>query len=82
MKAIIFDFNGTMIFDTKMNEVAWREFIKKYTNRVATDEEMIKYVHGQPNTNTIRHYIDKELTDEEVAVYSEEKEVLLSLIHI
>jgi len=76
MKAIIFDFNGTMIFDTKMNEVAWREFIKKYTNRVAADEEMIAYVHGQPNTNTIRHYIDKDLTDEEVEVYSEEKEVL------
>lgn len=76
MKAVIFDFNGTMIFDTKMNEVSWREFIKKYTNRVAADEEMIKYVHGQPNTNIIRHYIDKELTDEEVAAYSEEKEVL------
>jgi len=76
MKAVIFDFNGTMIFDTKMNEVSWREFIKKYTNRVAADEEMIKYVHGQPNTNTIRHYINRELTDEEVAAYSEEKEVL------
>jgi len=76
MKAVIFDFNGTMIFDTRMNEVAWREFIEKYCHRTATDEEMNAYVHGQPNSNTIRHYISRELTDEEVAVYSEEKEEL------
>ena len=76
MKAVIFDFNGTMIFDTKMNDAAWRTFIAKYTGRIITDEEMSKYVHGQPNTNTIRHYIAKDLTDQEVALYSEEKEVL------
>jgi len=76
MKAVIFDFNGTMIFDTKMNDAAWRAFIVKYTGRVITDEEMSKYVHGQPNTNTIRHYINRDLTDEEVALFSEEKEVL------
>jgi len=76
MKAVIFDFNGTMIFDTKMNDAAWRTFIEKYTGRVITDEEMSEYVHGQPNTNTIRHYINRDLTDQEAALYSEEKEVL------
>lgn len=76
MKAVIFDFNGTMIFDTKMNELSWREFIKKHTGREATNEEMIQYVHGQPNPNTIRHYISENLSAQEVAAYSEEKEVL------
>jgi len=76
MKAVIFDFNGTMIFDTKMNDAAWRTFIKKYTGKIITDEEMSKHVHGQPNTNTIRHFINRDLTDQEVALYSEEKEVL------
>ena len=76
MKAVIFDFNGTMIFDTKMNDAAWRTFIEKYTGKVITDEEMSEYVHGQPNTNTIRHHINRDLTDQEVSLYSEEKEVL------
>jgi len=76
MKAVIFDFNGTMIFDTKMNDIAWREMLKKYCGRVISDEEMDSYVHGRPNADSIRHYINSELTDEEAEVYSEEKEII------
>lgn len=76
MKAIIFDFNGTMIFDTKMNDVSWRALIRKYTGRTITDEEMSTYVHGLPNDKTIRHFINSSLTYDETQKYSEEKEEL------
>ena len=76
MKAVIFDFNGTMIFDTKMNDVSWRALIRKYIGRVITDEEMSTYVHGLPNDKTIRHFIGSNLTFEETEKYSEEKEEL------
>ena len=29
MTGIIFDFNGTMVFDEKFHTIAWKEFLEK-----------------------------------------------------
>ena len=40
MKGIIFDFNGTMVFDEKFHTIAWEEFLEKRIGRKVTQEEM------------------------------------------
>lgn len=72
VKGIIFDFNGTMVFDAHLHEKAWVEMIKKHNDSV-TDQEVIAYIHGRTNDKTIRHFIG-DVTDEELQELSDEKE--------
>lgn len=72
VKGIIFDFNGTMVFDGHLHEQAWVDMIKKH-NETATDQEIIDYIHGRTNDKTIRHFIG-EVDDEELQQLSDEKE--------
>src|SRR5699024_6243032 len=69
---IIFDFNGTMVFDAHLHEKAWVEMIQKHNDSV-TEQEVIDYIHGRTNDQTIRHFIG-EVTDEELQALSDEKE--------
>lgn len=47
IKAIIFDFNGTMIFDQEILEKSWILFLKNLIHRKPTDEEFSNYIHGR-----------------------------------
>ena len=40
MKGIIFDFNGTLYWDSKLHYDAWRDFSKILRGSAFTDEEM------------------------------------------
>lgn len=71
--ALIFDFNGTLLFDTEAHSHAWREFLQEQTGRVITDDEMREKVQGRPNPEILRHFFG-ELTEEEILAYSEQKE--------
>lgn len=72
MKGIIFDFNGTMVFDGHLHEKAWVDMIKKHNEEVSV-EEIIHYIHGRTNEATIKHFMG-EVSDEEVQALAEEKE--------
>ena len=76
MRGIIFDFNGTMFFDEKFQEVSWRTFIEQKTGHHVTDEEFQEYIHGRNNEVTISYFIQPELPQEELARLEEEKEVI------
>ena len=45
MKGIIFDFNGTLFWDSEIQENAWKTFGKKLSGRDITDEEFNTYFH-------------------------------------
>ena len=45
MKGILFDFNGTMFFDSIKHKEAWNAFSLKYRNKALSDEEM-DHMHG------------------------------------
>lgn len=72
VKGIIFDFNGTMVFDGHLHERAWVDMVKKHNDSV-TDQEVIDYIHGRTNDKTIRHFIG-DVNDEELQELSDEKE--------
>ena len=75
-KGIIFDFNGTLFFDSEKHLEAWREFSRRLRGTAFTDDEMRKYMFGRTNEDIIAYAIQKRPTKEQVEKYGKEKEAL------
>lgn len=75
-KGIIFDFNGTLYWDSALHKQAWREYSKILRGTSFSDEEMIKYMFGRTNEQIIRYATGKQPTPETVEKYGQEKEAL------
>ena len=58
-KGIIFDFNGTLFWDSEKHQQAWREFSKRLRDHAFTDEEMRDYMFGRTNEDIIAYLIGK-----------------------
>lgn len=74
MKGILFDFNGTMFFDSIKHKEAWNAFSLKYRNKPISDEEM-DLMHGQTNKQIIQLLIG-DMSDEESSTLSKAKEAM------
>ena len=74
MKGIIFDFNGTLFWDSEIQENAWKTFGTKLSGRNITDEEFNTYFHGRTNKDTLEYLKKRELTEEEVNELAQQKE--------
>lgn len=75
-KGIIFDFNGTLYWDSAKHKQTWREYSKILRGTPFTDEEMIKYMFGRTNEQIIKYAIGMQPTPEMVEKYGQEKEAL------
>lgn len=75
-KGIIFDFNGTLYWDSAKHKQAWRQYSKKIRGTMFSDEEMIKYMFGRTNEEIIKYAIGKQPTPEMVEKYGQEKEAV------
>jgi HAD superfamily hydrolase (TIGR01509 family) len=75
-KGIIFDFNGTLFWDSHLHKQTWREYSKKLRGTEFSDEEMLKYMFGRTNEQIIKYAIGKQPTPEMVEKYGQEKEAL------
>ena len=76
MKGIIFDFNGTLYWDSKLHYDAWRDFSKFLRGTAFTDEEMREKMFGHTNEDIIEYAIGKKPTPEMAEKYAKEKEAL------
>jgi beta-phosphoglucomutase-like phosphatase (HAD superfamily) len=74
MKGIIFDFNGTLFFDSHMHYEAWRIYSKKLRGYEFTDDEMREKMFGRTNADIIEYAIGKKPTEEMVEKLAKEKE--------
>ncbi|MBR6098773.1 HAD family phosphatase [bacterium] len=75
-KGIIFDFNGTLFFDSEKHLEAWRDFSAKLRGTPFTDEEMRHHMFGRTNKDIIAYAIGKEPSAELVEKLAKEKEGL------
>lgn len=75
MKGILFDFNGTMIFDGALHREAWDVFSKKYRGKGFSDEEMANS-HGRTNKQIIKMLMNGLFSDTECEQLSKDKEKL------
>ncbi|MBQ9080076.1 MAG: HAD family phosphatase [Clostridia bacterium] len=73
IKGVIFDFNGTMIFDTDIHRAVWHKFMPSLTGKPITDEEINKYIIGRGNTHIFTSYIPG-ISNELIEKYTYEKE--------
>lgn len=76
MKGIIFDFNGTLYWDSQLHYDAWREYSKLLRGVEFTDEEMRDNMFGHTNEDIIEYAIGKKPSKEMVEKYGKEKEAL------
>ena len=74
MKGIIFDFNGTLFWDSEIQENAWKTFGTKLSGRNITDQEFTTYFHGRTNKDTLEYLTERVLTDKEVNELAQQKE--------
>ena len=73
---IIFDFNGTLFWDSKKHLEAWREYSKKLRGTAFSDEEMQKYMFGRTNEDIIKYLIGRQPEKELVLKCQNEKEAI------
>jgi beta-phosphoglucomutase-like phosphatase (HAD superfamily) len=74
VKAVIFDFNGTLYNDAHLHVQAWKKFIYKYFNMDIDQDEVRRTFIGPSNKMIFGTIIDPTLSDEQIAFYSEKKE--------
>lgn len=75
-KGIIFDFNGTLYWDSAKHKQAWRDYSKILRGKEFSDDEMVKYMFGRTNEQIIRYAIGKQPSPEMVEKYGQEKEAM------
>ncbi|VBB06715.1 Hypothetical protein LUCI_1951 [Lucifera butyrica] len=75
-KGIVFDFNGVLLFDSHLNERAWRQFAISVCGRDLTAEEILVHMHGRSNKSFIEYLLQREVSLAECNEYSEQKETM------
>lgn len=76
MQGVIFDFNGTLFFDTPKHELAWRQYALKLCGRYISDEEFRDCVHGRTNAEILKYFLGDSITSAEILLHSEGKEAV------
>lgn len=74
-KGAIFDFNGTLFWDTAFHDQAFDIFLEKHDIQLTGEEKRVK-IHGKPNADIMRCIFGEHLTDDEVYDMAQEKEAI------
>ncbi|MCX7745987.1 MAG: HAD family phosphatase, partial [Clostridia bacterium] len=73
-KGIVFDFNGTLLWDTQLHNMAWDNFLKEHGFSLS-NEEKHRRIHGRLNSEILTDLFDNGLTGVEIERYTLEKEL-------
>ena len=73
-KGVIFDFNGTLFFDSEKHIQAWGRMGVELRGCAIGPEEMQAHFYGVPNNRAIEYLLQKECDEAELTKYSELKE--------
>ena len=73
-KGVIFDFNGTLFFDSDKHVLAWGRMAEELRGFGTTPEELQAHFYGVPNNRAIEYILQRECKEEELNKYSELKE--------
>jgi HAD superfamily hydrolase (TIGR01509 family) len=75
IKGIIFDFNGTLLWDTPVHNLAWDRFLQNHKISL-TDQEKNERIHGKNNRDILRGLFEREIPENESDQFIDEKESL------
>ena len=68
--AVIFDFNGTMLFDTQIQFRAWNDLAEETLGHGLSEEEFLRCTNGRPSRETVEYFwgdVEEEQMEELVA---------------
>ena len=65
-EGLIFDFNGVLWWDTRQQEIAWKQFSSEVRGTPFSREEMTVHVHGRNNQHTLEYLTGKPVIDDEL----------------
>lgn len=71
---VIFDFNGTLFWDSQYHEISWDKYLETYNISLTMAQK--KDMHGRNAKDTLEFLFKRELSDLEVEQYTEEKEII------
>ena len=74
LKGVIFDFNGTLFFDSQYHLQVFDQLQMEIAGRHLTMKEMEEKYAGVPNTEIFRIMSEGRLSEEECEAYSQKKE--------
>ncbi len=74
MRGIIFDFNGTLFWDSQLHLDAWKEYSKRLRGTPFSEEEMLQFMFGRTNEDIIEYAIGKKPDKKLVEKFAQEKE--------
>lgn len=69
---VIFDFNGTLFWDSEYQETSWDKYLEIYNINLNKAQKK-EYIHGRNGKDTFEILFKRELNDYEVQQYTEEK---------
>ncbi len=76
LTGILFDFNGTLLFDNEMHMEAFRRTFREYGKPAPTNEFMIRHIFGRTNETIYKENFDPSASWEDVERFAEKKETL------
>jgi beta-phosphoglucomutase len=74
-KGAIFDFNGTLFWDTAFHDLAFDIFLEKHGVQLSDEEKRVK-IHGQTNPDIMRGIFGNQITEKEILDFSMDKEAI------
>lgn len=74
-KGAVFDFNGTLLWDTPLHNRAWDVFLDRH-HLSLTDRQKDEKIHGRNNELIFPAIFEREMEPEEISRYVTEKEAL------
>ncbi len=74
IRGILFDFNGTLFFDSEMHMEAFRQCSARRGMPIPTVEKMVQCFFGRTNTTICREQYNPEAEEKEILAFAEEKE--------
>ena len=74
-KGAIFDFNGTLFWDTAFHDRAFDIFLEKHGVKLTDAEKRVK-IHGQANPDIMRGIFGSQLSEQDTYDYAQDKELI------
>lgn len=78
--AVLFDMDGVIVDTNPAHKKAILQFCDKYHKQLS-DEELTKYIWGRTNKEWIRHLFGEDISDAQLKLYADEKELLFRKIY-
>lgn len=76
MKGVLFDFNGTLLFDGKLQDESWHEFWEQKLGRKIDDAEYHEHMDGVNEIEAFSYFMGKKLSQAQAEALEEEKEII------